>query len=82
MIAFSFYGVDKAKAKFHLWRIPEKILFLLAFLGGGIGAIIGMQFFHHKTKHFYFYIINFLTIILWAAAFYLIKNPDIISKYM
>ena len=27
-----------------------------AVLGGSLGALIGMRFFHHKTKHWYFVI--------------------------
>ena len=44
------YGLDKSKAQRGAWRIPEKTLLLLAFLGGGIGAFCGMHIFHHKTK--------------------------------
>ena len=51
VIALLAMGIDKYKAKKHLWRIPEKTLFLLAILGGSIGSIFGMYFFHHKTKH-------------------------------
>ena len=35
-------------------RIPENVLFLSAMIGGSIGAILGMQVFRHKTKHWYF----------------------------
>ena len=51
---FASMGIDKAKAKKHAWRIPEATLFLIAALGGSIGSIAGMQFFRHKTKHWYF----------------------------
>lgn len=51
VIAFSLFGIDKFKAGRRLWRIPEKMLFLSAILGGSIGAILGMQIFRHKTKH-------------------------------
>ena len=47
-------GMDKRKAIRHQWRIPEATLFLIALLGGSLGSIIGMQFFRHKTKHWYF----------------------------
>lgn len=47
-------GIDKYKAKKNLWRIPEKILFLLAFLLGSLGTTLGMKVFRHKTKHWYF----------------------------
>ncbi len=45
---------DKRCAKKDARRIPEKHLFLSAILGGSIGAIVGMQWFRHKTKHWYF----------------------------
>ena len=35
-------------------RVPEKTLFLLAILGGSVGAILGMRVWHHKTRHWYF----------------------------
>ncbi len=54
IITFFVYGIDKRRAKKGAWRISEKTLFLLPILGGSIGAIAGMKFFHHKTKHWYF----------------------------
>lgn len=51
LITFITYGVDKLKAKKGYWRIPESTLFLLAFVGGSMGAWLGMQAFHHKTLH-------------------------------
>ena len=54
LVTFTVYGVDKAKAKRGAWRVPEKTLFLLPLLGGSVGALLGMQVFHHKTKHWYF----------------------------
>ncbi|WP_294160736.1 DUF1294 domain-containing protein [uncultured Selenomonas sp.] len=53
-IAFVMYGVDKYKSMHHKWRIPESTLILLAIAGGSIGAMLGMQVFHHKTKHLKF----------------------------
>ena len=37
VIAFGVCGLDKWKAKKGRWRVPEKVLFLLAGLGGGDG---------------------------------------------
>jgi len=45
---------DKRKAKKGAWRIPEKVLFLVALLGGAFGTTYGMHQFRHKTKHWYF----------------------------
>ena len=54
VIAFILYGVDKYKAKQGAWRIPEKTLLGVAVIGGSVGALAGMNFFRHKTKHWYF----------------------------
>ena len=54
LLAFVLMASDKKKAKSGAWRVPEKVLFLSAILGGSIGAIVGMQVFRHKTKHWYF----------------------------
>lgn len=48
---FCAYGIDKAKAKRGSFRISEKMLLSLAAVGGSVGALMGMQIFHHKTKH-------------------------------
>ena len=53
-VAFCLMGIDKRRAKRHQWRIPEKTLFLPALLGGSLGGVLGMRFFRHKTKHWYF----------------------------
>ncbi len=44
-------AVDKRKAIHHAWRIPEKVLFLIAALGGSLGSLLGMYLFRHKTRH-------------------------------
>lgn len=54
LLSFAFMGIDKYKAAHHKWRVPERSLFLSALLLGGIGGTLGMYFFHHKTKHWYF----------------------------
>lgn len=50
-LEFALMGIDKWKAKNYGWRIPESTLFIIAMIGGSIGAIIGMRLFHHKTRH-------------------------------
>ena len=54
VIAFVVYGADKRRAKKERRRVPEKTLFLLAFIGGSVGAWAGMYTFRHKTRHWYF----------------------------
>ena len=50
LIGFFIMWLDKRKAKYGRWRIPENTLFLITLLGGGIGTISGMYTFRHKTK--------------------------------
>ena len=50
IIAFIAMFIDKKKAEKNKWRISEKFLFTLVILGGGIGGILGMYIFRHKTK--------------------------------
>ena len=56
--------IDKRKAEKGKWRIPEKTLFIITALGGGIGTITGMYVFHHKTRKLQFTIgLPFITIL-------------------
>lgn len=54
IIGVCLMGLDKYKAKKHVWRIPESTLFIVAIIGGSIGCIIGMYAFRHKTRHWTF----------------------------
>jgi len=49
-ITFLTYGYDKLIAGTGATRVPEKALLTLAFTGGTVGALLGMQLFHHKTS--------------------------------
>lgn len=75
LFAFVLYGIDKAKAKRGAWRIPEATLLLAAFLGGSLGALLGMELFRHKTKHAKFKILVPLFLILHIAlGVYMVKS--------
>lgn len=58
------YGVDKLKAVAGAWRIPEKALLGFTFIGGSLGALLGMQVFRHKTRHLKFQILVPLCLVL------------------
>ena len=49
-LGFIIMGIDKLKAKRGSRRIPENTLFMFTILGGGVGTILGMYIFRHKTK--------------------------------
>ena len=55
--------IDKRKAKYGRWRIPEKTLLIIALLGGSVGTIAGMYLFRHKTQKLKF-TLGFPTILI------------------
>ena len=58
--AFLMYGWDKRQAKTDGWRVPEKRLHALAFLGGWPGALLGQSYFRHKTQKSEFKLMTWL----------------------
>lgn len=76
VLAFAVFGLDKRKAIKNKTRVPEKTLFLLAGIGGSMGALIAMEVFRHKTKHLSFVIgiplILIAQILLAAGIWYLV----------
>ena len=42
ILAFCLMGIDKHRARTRQWRIPERVLFGAALLGGSAGAWVGM----------------------------------------
>ena len=67
-------GSDKRRAIRGARRVPEARLFLLALLGGGIGGLLGMYDFRHKTRHLHF-VIGFplIAAVQILAALYLLR---------
>ena len=68
ILAFCLMGIDKHRARTRQWRIPERVLFGAALLGGSTGAWAGMYLFHHKTRHWYFVVGMPLILAVQAAA--------------
>lgn len=66
LISLALYAIDKACAKLHVWRIRESVLLFSAFFGG-IGALLGMFVFRHKTRHIRFLFFVPLALILQLA---------------
>ena len=69
--------IDKKRAKKGKWRIPEKTIFIVTILGGGIGTITGMYLFRHKTKKIEFtFGLPFITIleIVWIIYYVFINK--------
>lgn len=62
LVSFALMGIDKLRARRDAWRISEKALFLTTACFGGLGGVLGMRVFHHKTQHWYFRV--FLPVLL------------------
>lgn len=74
-VTFCAYGIDKRKARRGKWRMKERTLIGLAILGGSIGAFLGMQLFHHKTRRRKFTIgIPVIFLLQTAVWFYMVHR--------
>ncbi|MBP6910030.1 DUF1294 domain-containing protein [Patescibacteria group bacterium] len=49
IVTFAVRGIDKRKAVKEKRRVSEKNLLILTALGGRLGAVVGIQYFRHKT---------------------------------
>ena len=74
LAAFFIFGIDTRRAIKNRWRIAESTLFLLALIGGSIGAEAGMYVFHHKTRHLRFVIGIPLIFILQVLIVFFIRK--------
>ena len=75
MLAFCMYGIDKSAAIKQKQRIPNRVLLLMAIIGGSLGALAGMYIFRHKTKKWYYTItVPVLLVIQIAAAVLLLSS--------
>ncbi len=61
--AFIMYGVDKKRAVKGEWRTKEAVLLGVGFFFGSAGALLGMKFFRHKTRHTCFWVVNIIGLI-------------------
>ena len=70
VVSFLMMGWDKRCARKGHWRVSEKALFVTAILMGAVGGTIGMKVFRHKTKHWYFYAVIVISVVLWGFALF------------
>lgn len=71
---FIAYYLDKRAAIKRAWRVPEKKLHLLEFLGGWLGALIAQKLLKHKTNKKSFQNMFWLMIFLEFLAILVILN--------
>ncbi|MCY9515145.1 DUF1294 domain-containing protein [Paenibacillus apiarius] len=51
IVGYQMMVIDKKRAVRQRYRIPERKLFLTAWLGGALGVLTGMYNKRHKTQH-------------------------------
>lgn len=75
ILAFCLYGIDKSAAIKQKQRFSNRVLLLMAVIGGSLGALAGMYTFRHKTKKWYYTItVPLLLVIQIAAAVLLLSS--------
>lgn len=71
-------AVDKWASSRNKSRVPERVLFILAFLGGSPAILLSMWLFKHKTSkvsfQFWFAVAVVLQILIVAGAWWVVKN--------
>ena len=74
LLTFIIWGYDKFRATFQQWRVPEKTLTLLIIVGGGLGALLGITVFRHKSRkpHFNYLSLTFILVHL-ILYFYVLR---------
>lgn len=72
--AFILVGVDKKRSIQNSERVPEVYLFFTAIFFSSLGVLMGMYFFHHKTKKIYFPLGIGILLIEQAGLFYFLVN--------
>lgn len=67
-------GIDKKRSLSHDDRIPEVYLFFISIFFASLGVLIGMYYFHHKTRKIYFPVGIGLLLIEQLSLIYLISK--------
>lgn len=70
IIGIIFLRIDKYKATHEKWRIKERSLHILEFLGGVFLMLPAMYIIRHKNKKAAFYVITYVALAVWLVALY------------
>jgi uncharacterized membrane protein YsdA (DUF1294 family) len=75
VFTFFIYAWDKQAAQKGRWRIPERILHLLALFGGWPGALLGQYWLPHKLQKQPFKALLWLTIAINSSVLLGLYTP-------
>lgn len=77
LLGLLYMWADKHKAKHNQYRISQRTLFTIAWLGGSLGVFSGLRLFKHKTRQRIFkYGVPFIFIMTYGVI------PAIICSYL
>jgi uncharacterized membrane protein YsdA (DUF1294 family) len=62
------YRLDKSAAERNAWRISERMLHVIAVIGGWPGALVARQVFRHKSRKLSFRLVFWTTVALNCGA--------------
>ena len=74
LVAFVLVGFDKKRSVDHQDRVPEVYLFVISIFFASLGVLLGMFYFHHKTRKLYFPVALALLMLQQISLLVLIKN--------
>ena len=70
VIGIIFLRTDKYKATHEKWRIKERTLHILEFLGGVFLMLHARYIIRHKNKNASFYVITYAALLVWLIVLY------------
>lgn len=68
---FGLMFYDKRQAVKNRWRVPESNMLFMGLIGGGLGGLVAMHLFHHKTRKLKFTICYIIGILVDGLLIYL-----------
>ncbi|UWX61529.1 DUF1294 domain-containing protein [Chryseobacterium oranimense] len=74
LFSFIVFGWDKRLSVKHKRRIPESTLLGITFIGGTVGAVLGMLIFRHKISKISFLVKFGLVVLIQVVVIYWFWN--------
>ncbi|MBB6370338.1 DUF1294 domain-containing protein [Chryseobacterium shigense] len=82
LLTFIIFGWDKKLSIKHKRRIPENTLLGMTFIGGTLGAILGMFIFRHKISKISFLLKFSLVVLVQTGIIYWWWNSGAIQNFI
>ncbi|MDO9628452.1 MAG: DUF1294 domain-containing protein [Acholeplasmataceae bacterium] len=79
-ITYVSYAIDKKNSIKGKWRTKEKTLLFMSILFGALGGLLSMYTLRHKTNHWYFVVINWISLLLHFVIGYFIYSMGLFDS--